>query len=67
MGAGTWEEEVNQASSAATWVANPRSETSVESNLAKARLMSLLPLRARRTAIRHRRSRRLRMAFFRRA
>ena len=61
MGAGTCEEEVKEASKAATWVARPWSETSVESNLAKARPKSLLPPRARRTAIRHSRSRRLRI------
>ena len=56
MGAGTEEEEVKEASKAATWVARPWSETSVASNLAKARPRSLLPPRARRTAIRHNRS-----------
>ena len=56
MGAGTAEEERKEASRAATWVARPWSETSVASNLAKARPKSLLPPRARRTAIRHSRS-----------
>ena len=60
MGAGTCEEEVNEASRAATWVARPWSETSVESNLAKVLPRSLLPPRARRTATRHKRSRRVR-------